>query len=92
MQLLKPTEEFYMGYDKLCSEWNMTLLYLGYIQDYVMKPYGGGGLFVEHHPFPNIWFPNPTASETSTNLCRILLGRVIPENEDQAAEQSRLHL
>lgn len=29
----------------------------GYIAEYVMKPNGGGGLFVETHPFPHIFTP-----------------------------------
>jgi hypothetical protein len=81
-KLLKPKEEFCMGFDKplIGMEYDTSLP--GYVQDYVMKPYGGGGMFVEHHPFPHIWFPNPTESEKNTNICRILLGRVIPEPED----------
>jgi len=29
----------------------------GYIQEYVMHPAGGGGLFVETHPFPHVFIP-----------------------------------
>ncbi|MEO1054633.1 MAG: hypothetical protein AAFX87_28640 [Bacteroidota bacterium] len=86
-KLLKPKEEFYMGFDKPLFGMEYDTSLPGYIQDYVMKPYGGGGLFVEHHPFPHIWFPNPTDSERETNICRILLGRVVPENELQLIEQ-----
>lgn len=86
-KLLEPKEEFYMGFDKPMFGMEYDTSLPGYIQDYVMKPYGGGGLFVEHHPFPHIWFPNPTESEKNTNICRILLGRVIPENGEQSKEQ-----
>jgi hypothetical protein len=86
-KLLKPKEEFYMGYGKPIFGMEYDTSLPGYIQDYVMKPYGGGGLFVEHHPFPHIWFPNPTASEKDTNICRVLLGRIIPEDEEQYDEQ-----
>ena len=86
-KLLGKEEPFYMGYDKpiFGMEYDTTLP--GYIQDYVMKSYGGGGLFVEHHPFPHIWFPNPADEEKDSTICRILLGRVIPENGEQADEQ-----
>lgn len=76
-KLLKPLEPFNMGYDKPLFGMEYDTRLPGYIQDYVMTEYGGGGLFVEHHPFPHIWFPNPTEEEKSTNICRILLGRIV---------------
>ena len=86
-KIIKPNEEFYMGYDKPLFGMEYDTSLPGYIQDYVMKSYGGGGLFVEHHPFPHIWFPNPTDDERDTNICRVLLGRVVPADEAQHEEQ-----
>jgi len=86
-KIIGPKEEFYMGFDKPLFGMEYDTSLPGYIQDYVMKPYGGGGLFVEHHPFPHIWFPNPTDQEKDTNICRILLGRVILSNKEEYAEQ-----
>ncbi len=82
-KILKPGESFHMGYDKPLFGMEYDTSLPGYIQDYVMKSYGGGGLFVEHHPFPHIWFPNPTEDEKSTNICRVLLGRIIESKEEQ---------
>lgn len=86
-KLLKLKEEFYMGFDKPLFGMEYDTSLPGYIQDYVMKPYGGGGLFVEHHPFPHIWFPNPRDNEKDSNICRVLLGRVIPSGEDQYRQE-----
>lgn len=82
-KLLKPSEPFYMGFDKPLFGMEYDTRNPGYLQDYVMKSYGGGGLFVEHHPFPHIWFPNPDEAEKEANINRILLGRIIPKNEKQ---------
>lgn len=82
-KILKPGESFHMGYDKPLFGMEYDTSLPGYIQDYVMKSYGGGGLFVEHHPFPHIWFPNPTEDEKPTNICRVLLGRIIESKEEQ---------
>ncbi len=82
-KLLKPKESFYMGFDKPLFGMEYDTSLPGYIKDYVMKSYGGGGLFVEHHPFPHIWFPNPNKEERETNICRILLGRIIPKNKKE---------
>jgi hypothetical protein len=57
-KLLKPDEAFHMGYDKPLFGMEYDTRLPGYIQDYVMHEHGGGGLFVEHHPFPHIWFPS----------------------------------
>ena len=62
-KLLQPGEAFNMGYDKPIFGMEYDTRLPGYIQDYVMQDFGGGGLFVEHHPFPHIWFPNPTEEE-----------------------------
>ena len=82
-KILKPGESFHMGYDKPLFGMEYDTSLPGYIQDYVMKSYGGDGLFIEHHPFPHIWFPNPTEDEKSTNICRVLLGRIIESKEEQ---------
>ncbi|SEC41613.1 hypothetical protein SAMN04489761_2932 [Tenacibaculum sp. MAR_2009_124] len=90
-KLLKPNESFHMGFDKLLFGMEYDTRLPGYIQDYALQPYGGGGLFVEHHPFPHIWFPNPSEDERDTNICRVLLGRLIesPEEQKKDNEQSR---
>lgn len=86
-KLLDPGTFFYMGYDKEIFGMEYDTALPGYIQDYVMQDWGGGGLFVEHHPFPHIWFPNPRQGEEKSNICRVLLGRVIPDGLVQAVEQ-----
>lgn len=91
-KLLRPGEQFYMGFDKTLFGVEYDTSLPGYIQDYVMQEWGGGGLFVEHHPFPHIWFPNPREGEEATNICRVLLGRVIPENGEQGAQQKADYL
>ncbi len=85
-KMLKKGESFYMGFDKAIFglEYDTTLP--GYIADYALQSWGGGGLFVETHPFPHIWFPNPqTPEEKASNVCRILLGRVIPAKASETA-------
>lgn len=82
-KLLTPNESFYMGYDKPIFGFEYDTSLPGYIQDYVMQPFGGGGLFVEYHPFPHIWFPNPDENERATNICRILLGRIVPDSSEE---------
>ena len=86
-KLIQPGESIYMGYDKVIFGMEYNTKLPAYIQDYVMQPWGGGGLFVETHPFPHIWFPHPqTQEEKATNVCRILLGRVIPYKSSETAE------
>lgn len=78
-KILNKGEEFYMGFDKVLFGMEYNTVLPGYINDYVMEEWGGGGLFVETHPFPHIWFAHPTTpEERASNVCRILLGRVIP--------------
>lgn len=45
-KILKPGESFHMGYDKPLFGMEYDTSLPGYIQDYVMKSYGGGGLFL----------------------------------------------
>ena len=85
-KLLQPGEAFNIGYDKPIFGMEYDTRLPGYIQDYVMQDWGGGGLFVEHHPFPHIWFPNPTEEEKATNICRILLGRIVESEIDQIVD------
>ncbi len=85
-KLLEPFEPFSMEFDKLLFGMEYDTSLPAYIKDYVMEPYGGGGLFVEHHPFPHIWFPNPDEAEKETNICRILLGRIVPKNKKENAK------
>lgn len=83
-KILNKGEEFFMGFDKVLFGMEYNTVLPGYITDYVMQEWGGGGLFVETHPFPHIWFPHPTtAEEKATNVCRILLGRVIPAKKSE---------
>lgn len=86
-KLIKPGESFYMGYNKEIFGMEYVTSLPGYVQNYVMEEWGGGGLFVEHHPFPHIWFPNPSQGEEASNICRVLLGRIVPENEEQVQQQ-----
>ena len=85
-KLLKPGEAFNMAYDKPLFGMEYDTRLPGYIQDYVMHEHGGGGLFVEHHPFPHIWFPNPREDEKGTNICRILLGRIVESLGEQVED------
>lgn len=81
-KLLAPNTPFKMGFDKPLFGMEYDTVLPGYIQDYVMQEWGGGGLFVEHHPFPHIWFPNPRENEKGSNVCRILLGRIVETDEE----------
>lgn len=87
-KLLGAGESFNMGFDKPLFGMEYDTVLPGYIQDYVMQEWGGGGLFVEHHPFPHIWFPNPREDERGSNICRILLGRIV-ESEKQNRRNAR---
>ncbi len=75
--LLKPSEEFALGFtqDLWGIQYDQKLP--EYITDYQFGPTKGGGLFVEHHPFPHIWLPaqgkDPVFGRKT--ISRILLGR-----------------
>jgi len=81
-KFLKPEEEFCMGFNKILFgvEYNTSLP--DYITDYAMSPSGGGGLFVEHHPFPHIFLPRPTENGRVFCEAKVTLGRKVqnPEN------------
>lgn len=75
--LLKPKEEFALGFtqDLWGIQYDQKLP--EYVTEYQFGAHKGGGLFVEHHPFPHIWLP-ATGQDTvfkRTTKSRILLGR-----------------
>lgn len=75
--LLKPGEEFALGFiqDLWGIQYDQKLP--DYITEYQFGPHKGGGLFVEHHPFPHIWLPAQGRDPVFGNktISRILLGR-----------------
>lgn len=96
-KLLKPNEPFKMGIDKKAG-FDMTLFGMeydtkqpGYIRDYELQPYAGGGLFVEVHPFPHIFLPKP--DENGEVFCEagITLGRRIFEKEPKNLPKENRH-
>ncbi|XOV78048.1 MAG: hypothetical protein ACFHVJ_13980 [Aestuariibacter sp.] len=76
-KLLKPGEKFALGFtqDLWGIQYDQKLP--EYITEYQFGPTKGGGLFVEHHPFPHIWLPaqgkDPVFGKETVS--RILLGR-----------------
>ncbi|MEC4087091.1 hypothetical protein [Pseudoalteromonas rubra] len=75
--LLQPGEQFDLGFtqDLWGIQYDQKLP--EYVTEYEFSPTKGGGLFVEHHPFPHIWLPatgiDPAFKEPTVS--RILLGR-----------------
>ena len=49
-----------------------------------MQPFGGGGLFVEHHPFPHIFQPKPDDGDKAYTVSKITLGRKIESSPPEA--------
>lgn len=74
-RLLKPKEEFTLGFDAPLFGMEYDTKLPEYLTGYVNQPYGGGGLFVEFHPFPHIWLPRPNDGSTSFTQSKITLGR-----------------
>lgn len=74
-KLLAPEEKFYMGFHDVLfgMEYNTSLP--DYIRNYALSPSGGGGLFVEHHPFPHIFMPRPTDDGQVYCEAKVTLGR-----------------
>ncbi|NOU49647.1 hypothetical protein HG263_03700 [Pseudoalteromonas sp. JBTF-M23] len=76
-KLLAPNEEFELGFtqDLWGIQYDQKLPQ--YVTDYQFAAQKGGGLFVEHHPFPHIWLPaqgiDPVFNRKTVS--RILLGR-----------------
>jgi hypothetical protein len=85
-KLLKPKEEFCMGFDKILFGMEYDTSLPDYIRNYAMSPFGGGGMFVEHHPFPHIFLPRPTEGDHVFCEAKVTLGRKVkinPEDEDK---------
>jgi len=76
-KLLMPQEEFCMGFSEILfgMEYNTSLP--DYIRSYAMSPFGGGGLFVEHHPFPHIFMPRPTEKGEVFCEAKVTLGHKV---------------
>ena len=76
-KLLAPNEEFCMGFNQVLfgMEYNTSLP--DYIRNYAMSPLGGGGLFVEHHPFPHIFLPRPTEGGQVFCEAKVTLGHKV---------------
>jgi len=86
-KLLRPNEEFCMGFDRVLfgMEYNTSLP--DYIRNYAMSPFGGGGMFVEHHPFPHIFMPKPTTKDGEV-FCeaKVTLGHKVKDPEDKVPQ------
>lgn len=82
--LLRPCEEFTLGFiqDLWGIQYDQKLP--DYITEYQFGPTKGGGLFVEHHPFPHIWLPAQGADPVFGNktISRILLGRRVDSSHE----------
>jgi len=82
-KLLMPNEEFCVGFDKILfgMEYNTSLP--DYIRNYAMSPFGGGGMFVEHHPFPHIFLPRPTKKGEIFCEAKVTLGHKVKNPKDK---------
>jgi hypothetical protein len=82
--LIKPGEEFALGFNQDLWGIQYDQKLPEYIIDYQFGATKGGGLFVEHHPFPHIWLPaqgtDPVFGEKT--LSRILLGRRVDNSHE----------
>ncbi|WP_417450484.1 hypothetical protein [Kordiimonas sp.] len=78
-KLLKPREKFFMGFDEILYGMQYDGRLPDYISGYALQPFGGGGLFVEHHPFPHIFLPQPAMDGQPATSSKILLGRLIED-------------
>lgn len=74
-KLLKPGESFALGFDHLLFGMQYDTRLPDYVDKYAMQPSGGGGLFVEHHPFPHIFWPQQDANGQVNCEAKIILGR-----------------
>ena len=76
-KLLSPKEEFCLGFtqDLWGIQYDQKLP--EYVTKYQFAANRGGGLFVEHHPFPHIWLPTekPDPMWQQQTISRIILGR-----------------
>ena len=82
-KLLMPKEEFCLGFNKILfgMEYNTSLP--DYIRNYAMSPFGGGGMFVEHHPFPHIFLPRPNEKDQVFCEAKVTLGHKVKDPEDK---------
>jgi hypothetical protein len=74
-KLMSPNESFSIGYDQVLFGMEYDTHLPDYIRSYALEPFGGGGLFVEHHPFPHIFQPKPNVEDKVFCVSQILLGR-----------------
>jgi len=81
-RLLAPEEEFCMGFNKILFGVEYNTSFPDYIIDYAMSPTGGGGLFVEHHPFPHIFLPRPTEHGEIFCEAKVTLGHKVVNPAD----------
>jgi hypothetical protein len=85
-KLLKPREPFYMGFEDTLFGMEYDTSLPDYIRNYAMSPIGGGGMFVEHHPFPHIFLPKPNENGKVFCEAKVTLGYKVevmdPEKEN----------
>ncbi|MGN7987714.1 hypothetical protein ACTJKC_10255 [Pedobacter sp. 22226] len=85
-KLLKPREPFYMGFEDTLFGMEYDTSLPDYIRNYAMSPIGGGGMFVEHHPFPHIFLPKPDENGKVFCEAKVTLGHKVevmdPEKEN----------
>ena len=81
-KLLMPGEEFCMGFNKILFGVEYKTTFPDYITDYAMSPTGGGGMFVEHHPFPHIFLPRPTEDDQVFCEAKVTLGHKVTNPAD----------
>lgn len=74
-KLLAPGEEFAVGFDGTLWGMEYDTNLPDYIRNYAMQPFGGGGMFVEHHQFPHIFLPRPTKNGQVFCEAKVTLGR-----------------
>ncbi|MCF6435086.1 hypothetical protein [Pseudoalteromonas sp. MMG022] len=83
-KLLKPHEEFALGFNQDLWGIQYDQKLPQYVTEYQFGPTKGGGLFVEHHPFPHIWLPaqgkDPVFGRHTTS--HILLGRRVDTQQE----------
>ncbi|CAM3953500.1 hypothetical protein [Pseudoalteromonas byunsanensis] len=83
-KLLEPKEEFALGFSQDLWGIQYDQKLPQYITEYQFGPTKGGGLFVEHHPFPHIWLPaqgkDPEFGRHT--ISRILLGRRVDTHQE----------
>jgi hypothetical protein len=82
-KLLKPREPFYLGFKDTLFGMEYDTSLPDYIRNYAMSPIGGGGMFVEHHPFPHIFLPKPTENGQVFCEAKVTLGHKVvnPEHD-----------